>query len=97
MVSSNAGTHDALSTFAEHATSLNDKRLVAWVKLQLIAEDIERMKTNMEAHEGSAGLSANRKNLQEDISVFVNRLSLWEAALESGILNGTNLHPSRGM
>ena len=33
-----------LAAFAAHATHVNDRRLVAWMHLQLIAEDVENLR-----------------------------------------------------
>lgn len=86
MISFSPGTDIALETFAEHATSINDKRLVAWVRLQLIAEDIEKMKTNIESRAES--IFTEKEAIRNDLSLFSNRLSDWETITREPVLNG---------
>lgn len=86
MITFSPGTDIALETFAEHATTTNDKRLIAWVKLQLIAEDIERMKTNIESQTES--IFTDKEAVKNDLSMFSNRLSDWERMTKEPVLNG---------
>ena len=60
-------------SFSASALSLNDKRLVAWANLQVIAEDVDAAKWNTGDF---------------DLSVAVDQLDLWEMSLEAGVMNG---------
>lgn len=90
MISFSPGTEIALQTFEEHATSPNDKRLIAWVRLQLIAEDVEKMKTNVESRTDS--LFTDKDMVKNDLSLFDDRLAEWEAGTSPALLSGMLLH-----
>lgn len=66
-----------LTVFEGLCTSLEDKRLVAWVKLQRIAEDVDNMRSN-----------ASRQEAENDWRRIEDRFIQWEQSLEPGILNG---------
>lgn len=86
MISFSPATDIALETFAEHALSTNDKRLIAWVRLQLVAEDIEKMKTNIESRAES--IFTDKEAIKNDLSLFSNRLCDWEMITREPVLNG---------
>ena len=61
---------DALAIFEPHVASADDHRLVAWLRLQLVAEDIENVKQKLELGNSSTVLAlseANFSSLDEKI------------------------------
>ena len=79
-----------LDAFETVAHTLNDKRLVAWVKLQLIAEDVERFKTK-----ASTATVAGTVTLQEEYDILQTRFERWRYSMGYNTLNGKHLIPLR--
>lgn len=75
MISYSPSTATALQIFAERASTVNDKKLVAWMKLQNIAEDVENMKSNVELKVDS--VLTERESVKNDLSLFNDRLKEW--------------------
>ena len=69
-----------LDAFDSSTTSIRDKRLVAWVKLQVVAEEVERMKLH--------GTSF-------DPSHLLDKFDQWIQSLLPGVMNGMLSCPSR--
>ena len=69
--------YSILDAFGSRASHPNDKRLVAWLTLQLIAEAVEVV----EAVE-----PIDRESSVRDI---IGRFVSWRSRLEPGIMNGT--------
>lgn len=86
MISYSSSTATALQIFAGNATSLNDQCLVAWMRLQNIAEDIENMKSNVEPKSDSE--LTERDSVKSDLSLFNDRLDEWASKHKSLICNG---------
>lgn len=71
--------HD-LEAFDQNSDNANDKRLIAWVKLQLIADDVEAWR-HMLARSTQAPV--NRHSIQ----TFESRLTEWRDAAHP-VING---------
>lgn len=91
MISYSPSTATALQIFAEHALTANDKRLVAWMKLQGIAEDVENMKSNVELRADST--LTERESVKSDLSLFNDRLGEWAVQNEL-LLDGGEFSPN---
>lgn len=75
---------DALPLFELHAASADDHRLVAWLRLQLIAEEVENMKQELEMRH-----PPNVPLLKElEYSSLDERLQEWESVYGSTVMNG---------
>jgi hypothetical protein len=72
-----------LNAFAMSASSLNDRRLVAWVKLQLLAERVETTKGKLLSGSEGAPISAH-----EQLNDLKEQFALWETSLDQGVMNG---------
>lgn len=79
----------ALTIFKQYATDTNDQRLVAWIQLQTIAEDVEAMKR--EAEMSSDPAVVEHINVKEKSAQFEQRLREWEATLDPKVLTGMYL------
>lgn len=86
MISYSSATATVLQIFAEHATTEDDRVLVAWMILQRIAEDIENMKSNVEVRADSA--LTERESVKSDLSLFNDRLKEWVVQHKSLLRNG---------
>jgi len=75
-----------IELFLRHGQSTNDRRLVAWVRLQLIAEDIESMKRNAELRSDPIFIEAN--SIKSDFALFQERLKIWEKGLDPLLWTG---------
>ena len=73
LVTFTSTSQKVLDDFEFSTTSVHDKRLVAWVKLQVIADDIE----NNKSHE--AGF---------DLVGLLDKFDWWERGLQDGVMNG---------
>ena len=80
MISFSASTEAMVELFYRNCRSINDRRLVAWLRLQLIAEDIENMKRNAEMRFDPSFIDAS--SIKNDFSLFQDRLKSWENALD---------------
>lgn len=76
----------ALAIFKQYATETNDRRLVAWLQLQIIAEDVEAMKR--EAEMSSDPAVVEHINVKEKSALLEQRLRDWEAKLDRTLLTG---------
>jgi hypothetical protein len=83
MLSFPDSAHRFLAAFETRSTALNDKRLVAWVKLQLLAEEVEAAKARLLS--GTEGPNLSNPSVLID---FRDRFDQWEKNLSRGILNG---------
>lgn len=84
----------ALTIFKQYATDTNDQRLVSWLQLQAIAEDVEGMKR--EAEMSSDPAVVEHINVKEKSAQFEQRLREWEAALDPKIMTGMYLYSRLG-
>jgi hypothetical protein len=77
---------ETLERFHERSVHINDKRLVAWIKLQMIGEDIEFSRIRVASSENNTGISAafNLSHLQ----TLEGKLSEWRNTAEP-VTNGT--------
>ena len=66
-------TREILDAFDTFPAAINDKRLVAWLKLQVIAEEIERAKSIETTF---------------DMDTYLRSYEAWELSLEPGNMNG---------
>ena len=73
----NPGMRNILDTFDLSSVTRNDKRLVAWLRLQLIAEEIETQAS-------SGG--------EIDVDGLLQRFDVWRIRLGDDILSGMYLH-----
>ena len=73
LVTFTSTSQKVLDDFDYFTTSVQDKRLVAWVKLQVIADDVERNR--------SYGASV-------DLSGLLDKFDWWERSLPGGVMNG---------
>ncbi|KFY48678.1 hypothetical protein V495_01097 [Pseudogymnoascus sp. VKM F-4514 (FW-929)] len=76
---------ETLERFHERSVHINDKRLVAWIKLQIIGEDIEFSRIRVASSENNTGISAafNLSHLQ----TLEGKLSEWRNTAEP-VTNG---------
>jgi hypothetical protein len=79
----------ALSLFKQYATEMNDQRLVAWLQLHIIAEDVEAMKRDVEM--SSDPSVVEHSNVKEKSARLEQRLREWEAMLDPKLLTGKSL------
>ncbi|KAM0511042.1 hypothetical protein ACHAPE_010303 [Trichoderma viride] len=84
IISFSPSTGVALTIFKQYATDTNDQRLVAWIQLQIIAEEVEAMKR--EAEMSSDPAVVEHINVKERSAQFEQRLREWEAMLDPKIL-----------
>ncbi|KAL6886785.1 hypothetical protein GGI43DRAFT_418359 [Trichoderma evansii] len=87
IISFSPSTRVALTIFKQYAIETNDQRLVAWVQLQSIAEDIEAMKR--EAEMSSDPATVEHINIKEKSALFKQRLREWEAVLDPTLLTAS--------
>lgn len=80
MISFSASTDSIIELFTRHARNVEDRRLVAWLRLQSIAEDIESMKQNAEMRRDPTFMEES--SFKNDFALFQDRLRLWENALD---------------
>lgn len=59
---------------------------MAWLRLQLIVEDIESMKQNLGAR--SDTLALEHATFKDDFELFSDRLQEWEMNTDRDLLNG---------
>ncbi|KAK5053342.1 hypothetical protein LTR84_002316 [Exophiala bonariae] len=86
MISYSPTTLSAISLFKQSSRDPNDQRLLAWLKLQSIAEDIE--KTKVKIANPAVGSATEAGRFKDDIALFEARLRDWEAITEVALLNG---------
>ena len=67
----------SLTAYEASSTSLEDKRIIAWMKMQLIAEDVDDVRCR-----------TSRKEAEDDLNRLQNCFDQWEQSLEPGIMNG---------
>ncbi|PNP39595.1 hypothetical protein TGAMA5MH_08614 [Trichoderma gamsii] len=87
IISFSPSTGVALTIFKQYATDTNDQRLVSWLQLQAIAEDVEGMKR--EAEMSSDPAVVEHINVKEKSAQFEQRLREWEAALDPRIMTAS--------
>ncbi|KAM0451033.1 hypothetical protein ACHAPV_010252 [Trichoderma viride] len=87
IISFSPSTGVALAIFKQYATDTNDQRLVAWLQLHNIAEDIEAMKR--EAEMSSDPAVVEHINVKEKSARFEQRLREWEATLDPKLLTAS--------
>lgn len=92
MISFSITTSIAVNLFQQHAQSDNDRRLVAWIRLLYIAENVESMKQNAEIRANPFFLDSS--SVRSDISLFFDRLKTWEDALDPTLWTGEPAKPS---
>lgn len=80
MISFSPSTDSVIELFSRDNPNVNDRRLVAWLRLQSIAEDIEKMKQNAEVRSDLLFMDAT--NIKNDFLLFRDRLKSWEYALD---------------
>lgn len=80
MISISPSTESIIEIFIRNNLVLNDRRLVAWLRLQAIAEDIESMKQNAESRSDPSFVSSN--SIRNDFSLLQDRLKTWESTLD---------------
>jgi hypothetical protein len=80
MISFSASTDSVIELFFRSSQTINDRRLVAWLRLQLIAEDIESMKQNAELKLDPS--LTEETSIKNDFSLFHDRLKSWENELD---------------
>jgi hypothetical protein len=86
MISFSSATDTMVEIFLKNSQNLNDRRLVAWLRLQSIAEDIESMKQNAEMRQDPSFMEAT--SIKNDFSLFQDRLKSWETALDPALWIG---------
>jgi hypothetical protein len=79
MISFSSSTDSIIELFLRNSQDINDRRLVAWLRLQSIAEDIESMKQNAELKLDPSFLEST--SIKNDFSLFHDRLRSWETEL----------------
>lgn len=81
------GALATLNAFEQSSETPNDKRLAAWIKLQLIAEDVESLKTSISdtSHQATY-CQPESKNLSV-LNSFEQELIVWRDEYQ-GIING---------
>lgn len=77
---------ECLDRFERHATHLNDKRLLAWVRLQMIAEEAQSVTPDQQYVRRS--FLSGREDLVSQVYCLQRELEAWERGLETGITNG---------
>ncbi|GFP60252.1 hypothetical protein TASIC1_0017001400 [Trichoderma asperellum] len=87
IISFSPSTGVALAIFKQYATETNDRRLVAWLQLQIIAEDVEAMKR--EAEMSSDPAVVEHINVKEKSALLEQRLRDWEAKLDRTLLTAS--------
>ena len=76
-----------LDLFEQNTTHINDKRLVAWVKLQIIAEEVEAVRVKLqESAEKPACHVSNAMN-QDLVRTLEDRLGAWRYTSQA-VMNG---------
>ena len=80
--------------FKQYATETNDQRLVAWLQLHTIAEDVEAMKREVEMSSDPAIME--HINVKEKSARLEERLREWEAMLDPTLLTGMYLSLALG-
>jgi hypothetical protein len=86
MISFSSSTDSVIEHFLRSSQNTNDRRLVAWLRLQSIAEDIESMKQNAEMRLDPSFMEAT--SIKNDFSLFHDRLKSWEHGLDSALWVG---------
>jgi hypothetical protein len=79
-MSFSASTDSILELFLQNSQTINDRRLVAWLRLQSIAEDIESMKQSAEIRLDPSFLETT--SIKNDFSLFHERLRSWKIELD---------------
>lgn len=79
-----------LDAFDKNSVNDNDKRLVAWVRLQMIAEGVEALRIKVHASLALPGADAASPVDQHTISSLESRFGRWRDAAQP-VLNGKGL------
>lgn len=80
-----------LDAFEKSGMHDNDKRLAAWVRLQIIAEEVETLRTKVSlAPRGQPGADLSSPIDQHTISSLESRFGRWRDAAQP-VLNGKRL------
>ena len=79
-------TQKCLQKFGELASAVNDRRLLAWVQLQLIAEEVHTMMPDQRHVRGSALMSS--LHLESEIRRLEHLFDAWSRSLDADITNG---------
>ncbi|KAI9677978.1 MAG: hypothetical protein M1822_008086 [Bathelium mastoideum] len=74
LVTFTQGMQSIFNMFSSSVTSVQDKRLVAWVNLQVIAEDVEK---------------TIRHDVVHNVNGLVDRFDQWERNLAPGVMNAS--------
>jgi hypothetical protein len=80
MISFSSSTDSIIELFLRSSQNINDRRLVAWLRLQSIAEDVESMKQSAEMKLDPSFLETT--SITNDFSLFHDRLRSWENELD---------------
>ena len=80
MISFSSSTDSIIELFLRSSQNINDRRLLAWLRLQSIAEDIESMKQNAEMRLDQSLLETT--SIKNGFSLFHDRLKSWENELD---------------
>ncbi|KAE9368980.1 hypothetical protein N431DRAFT_486396 [Stipitochalara longipes BDJ] len=80
MISFSSSTDSIIELFLRSSQNINDRRLLAWLRLQSIAEDIESMKQNAEMRLDQSFLETT--SIKNGFSLFHDRLKSWENELD---------------
>ena len=89
IISFSAATDTIIELFLKNCHDINDRRLVAWLRLQSIAEDIESMKQSAEMRYDA--LSMEAIDIKNDFLLLQDRLKSWETALDSALWIGKSV------
>lgn len=80
---------EILERFNETSNHINDKCLVAWIKLQKIAEDIESSRTKVQT-QADLAVSGNQGGISLSyVETLEGKLGQWRYAAEP-VTNGTS-------
>ena len=75
-----------MDAFSRNVTILEDRRLLAWLRLQNIVEDIESMKQGVEMRAEATMLE--NEAFRDDFELFSDRLQEWEKNTDHELKNG---------
>ncbi|KKO96461.1 hypothetical protein THAR02_11438 [Trichoderma harzianum] len=82
------GMRKGLDAFDKNSVNDNDKRLVAWVRLQMIAEGVEALRLKVQVSLAQPGTDAASPVDQRTISSLEGRFARWRDAAQP-VLNGS--------
>lgn len=75
-----------MESFSRNVKTLEDRRLLAWLRLQNIVEDIESMKQGVEMRADTTALESEA--FRDDFELFSDRLREWEKSTDHELKNG---------